>query len=95
MPNGVLDQVVSDHGDQGGDHHQDQVVPVGEAGLADLLGGDDQDRPVPQVEGVGTLPQPLGGADPEERSAPHRGMATPPAMIRAAPTTGIATSEPG
>ena len=55
-----------------------QVLSDGEAGLAGLLGGDDQDRPVPQVEGVGALPQPLGGAGPEERLRPPPGDGHPP-----------------
>ena len=51
---------------------------------------------MPQIERVRELSEPSERSQAQERLDPEAtGASTPPAMISAAPTTGMVTSDPG
>ena len=95
MANGVLDQVVSRGGGCKCHDEPHHVVVEGKTGLAHRLGGEDQDRPVPEVDGVRGVAGPLEETEAQDGLGPAGRTEAPPAMTRALPITGTATNAPG
>ena len=95
MPDRVLNDPVREDRQHDGAQDQDEVVGHGQGGGPSVLCGDDQEGPVPQIQGVRDQPEELERSETEEALGTQRGWAAPAAMTRPAPRTGTATSAPG
>ena len=62
-----------------GHHEPAEVGPHREARHALGFGGEDEDRPVPQIHRVGQPPQPAAGPEPQQDRRPGPGVGLNPA----------------